>query len=48
MENNQWVSLLAKEFNVSRTVAKTMLHSLFVIKKQDEFRKEFKTIGKTS
>lgn len=33
MTNKQWIDLLSKEWNVSRTCAKEMLHTLFEIQK---------------
>lgn len=41
MTNREWVDLFVKEFNVSRTVAKNMLHACMNIKSLDtEIRKE--------
>lgn len=33
MTNKEWVNLIAKEFNVSNTVAKGMLHSMYEAKR---------------
>lgn len=32
MSNKEWIDLISKEFNVSRSVAKEMLHSMMVKK----------------
>ena len=29
MSNKEWILLISKEFNVSHTVAKNMLHSMY-------------------
>jgi hypothetical protein len=41
MTNREWIDLLSKEFNVSRTSARNMLHALMVIKKQDNFKRMY-------
>ena len=33
MTNREWINLIAKEFNVSNTIAKGMLHSMYETKK---------------
>ena len=33
MSNNEWISLIAREFKVSRTTAKEMLHAMYAVKK---------------
>lgn len=33
MTNKEWVNLIAKEFNVSNTIAKGMLHSMYEAKR---------------
>lgn len=40
MTNKEWIDLLSKEFQVSRTVAKKMLHEVEVIKTQDTLFKK--------
>lgn len=41
MTNSEWLDLFEKEFNVSRTVAKKMMHVCMAIKSVDtEVRKE--------
>lgn len=32
MSNNEWISIIAREFKVSRTTAKEMLHAMYVAK----------------
>ena len=32
MTNREWINLIAKEFNVSNTIAKGMLHSMYEAK----------------
>lgn len=39
MSNREWIDLLSKEFKVSRTVAKSMLHFCMRIKKYDNMMK---------
>jgi hypothetical protein len=41
MTNQEWIDLLSKEFNVSRTSARDMLHALMTIKKYDNFKRIF-------
>lgn len=36
MTNKEWIDLLSKEWNVSRTVAKTMLHLMYEEKKKSD------------
>lgn len=33
MSNNEWVTLIAYEFEVSRSTAKEMLHAMYAVKK---------------
>jgi len=33
MDNKEWVMLIAKEFNVSNSIAKQMLHAMYECKK---------------
>lgn len=42
MSNKEWIDLLAKEFEVSRTVAKTMLHLCMNVKGTYEISKEWR------
>lgn len=41
LTNREWVDLLQRNFNVSRTVAKEMLHGLMTMKQYDNFTKQF-------
>lgn len=41
MTNREWVDLFQVQFNVSRTVAKEMLHMCMAVKKQDDIFKQF-------
>lgn len=40
MTNKEWIDLLSKEFNVSRTSAKDMLHQIMIIKCYDNLKKQ--------
>lgn len=39
MTNREWILFLAKEWNVSNTSARDMLHCLFLHKKFDDIKK---------
>lgn len=41
MSNKEWIDFLSKQFNVSRTTAKSMLHELMRGKAWDNFKKRF-------
>ena len=41
MTNQEWIDLLSKEFSVSRTSARDMLHALMTIKRYDNFKRVF-------
>ena len=41
LTNREWVDFLVKQFDISRTSAKEMLHGMMQIKKEDNFKKEF-------
>ena len=41
MTNKEWIDLLSKQFNVSRTSARDMLHALMTIKGYDNFKRGF-------
>lgn len=41
MTNQEWIDLLSKEFAVSRTSARDMLHALMTIKRYDNFKRTF-------
>ena len=41
MSNNEWISLIAREFKVSCTTAKEMLHAMHVVKKLKNINKTY-------
>lgn len=41
LSNKDWIDFLSKQFSVSRTTARGMLHSLMMWKASDNFKKEF-------
>ena len=41
LTNAEWVNFLSKQFNISRTSAKKMLHVMMSVKKEDNFKKQF-------
>ena len=41
MTNQEWIDLLSKEFSVSRTSARDMLHAIMNIKRYDNFKRMF-------
>lgn len=41
MSNKEWIDFLSEQFNVSRTTAREMLHSLMMWKAEDNFKKQF-------
>lgn len=40
MNNIEWIDLLSKEWQVSRSVAKEMLHNMYLLKRIDILNKE--------
>ena len=46
MTNREWIDLLSKEFSVSRTSARDMLHALMTIKRYDNFKRVFDPLPK--
>ena len=40
MTDKEWIDLLSKEWNVSRSMARKMLHGLYQVKILDTLRKE--------
>ena len=46
MTNREWIDLLSKEFSVSRTSARDMLHALMTIKRYDNFKRGFDPLPK--
>ena len=41
MSNSEWISLISREFKVSRTTAKEMLHAMYVVKKLKNINKTY-------
>ena len=41
MTNKEWIDFLSKEFSVSRTSARDMLHAMMTIKQYDNFKRTF-------
>ena len=41
MTNHEWIDLISKEFSVSRTSARDMLHAMMTIKRYDNFKRTF-------
>ncbi len=41
MTNQEWIDFLSKEFSVSRTSARDMLHAMMTIKRYDNFKRTF-------
>ncbi len=39
--NSEWIDFLSKQFDVSRTSAKDMLHAMMAVKREDNFKKQF-------
>jgi hypothetical protein len=46
MTNREWIDLLSKEFAVSRTSARDMLHALMTIKRYDNFKRVFDPLSR--
>lgn len=44
MTNKEWINFLVKEWNISRTSAKEMLHAMMSVKKEDNFKRQFNPI----
>lgn len=40
MTNQEWIDLLSKEWNISRSSAKEMLHQMFKVKEIDNIKKD--------
>ena len=47
MSNNEWISLIAREFKVSRTTAKEMLHAMYVAKELKNGNDAYKTYAES-
>ena len=41
MTNSEWIDFLSKQFDISRTSAKEMLHVMMSVKREDNFKKQF-------
>lgn len=41
LSNKEWIDFLSKQFDISRTSAKEMLHVMMSVKKEDNFKKQF-------
>ena len=41
LTNSEWIDFLVEQFDVSRTSAKEMLHTMMSVKKEDTFKKRF-------
>ena len=41
LTNKEWIDFLSKQFEISRTSAKEMLHVMMSVKKEDNFKKQF-------
>ena len=41
MGNKEWIDFLCEQFDISRTSAKEMLHVMMLVKKEDNFKKQF-------
>ena len=41
MTNSEWIDFLVEQFDISRTSAKEMLHTMMSVKKEDNFKKQF-------
>lgn len=44
MSNQEWRDLVAREFNVSNTVAKNMVHAMFEVYNKDKQRQEIEEV----
>lgn len=44
MTNKEWIDFLVKEWNISRTSAKEMLHAMMSVKKEDNFKRQFNPV----
>ena len=41
LTNSEWIDFLSEQFDISRTSAKEMLHVMMLVKKEDNFKKQF-------
>lgn len=42
LSNSEWIDFLTEQFDISRTSAKEMLHVMMSVKREDNFKKQFK------
>ncbi len=42
MSNKEWIDFLVEQFDVSRSTARDMLHSLMVLKTYDNYKRDYK------
>ena len=41
LTNSEWIDFLSEQFDISRTSAKEMLHTMMLVKREDNFKKQF-------
>lgn len=41
LTNAEWIDFLSEQFDISRTSAKEMLHTMMSVKREDNFKKQF-------
>ena len=41
LTNSEWIDFLSKQFDISRTSAKEMLHVMMLVKREDNFKRQF-------
>lgn len=41
LTNSEWIDFLSKQFDISRTSAKEMLHTMMLVKREDNLKKQF-------
>lgn len=41
LTNSEWIDFLSEQFDISRTSAKEMLHTMMSVKREDNFKKQF-------
>lgn len=41
LTNSEWIDFLSEQFDISRTSAKEILHVMMLVKKEDNFKKQF-------
>ena len=48
LSNKEWIDFLSEQFDISRTSARDMLHTMMSVKKEDNFKKQFNKRGDTN